>query len=128
MSRTICCAAVVLQPVTPQQRASKRSYVEYTLRELHRNFAPGTLSINQQGGDNQTRCVLVWVGALRTSLHHLCARLVNDSDFQEGAATSLVTASSEGTWRSLLPNEQQQQLLQRALGIWCPPDSLCSSI
>ena len=118
----------MLQPVTPQQRASKRSYVDYTLRELHRNFAPGALGTSQQEEDNRARCVLVWVGALRTSLHHLCARLVNDSDFQEGAAASLVTASSEDAWRSLSTSEQEQQLLQRAVEVCCPPNCLCSSI
>ena len=106
-----------------QQRPSKGIYVDYTLRELHRHV-PRT---NQEQEDDRARLALVWVDALRTSLHHLCARLVNDSDFQEAAAASLVTVSSEDAWQSLSSSEQEQQELQRAVEVWCPPDCVCSS-
>jgi hypothetical protein len=110
--------------VAPQQVASKGSHQDYQLQELHRQV-PRT---DQQQEENRARCALVWVGTLCNSLHHLCARLVNDSDFQEAAAASLMTASSEDAWRSLPSSEQEQQQLQRAVEVWCPPDCLCSSI
>ena len=117
----------MLQPVAPEQRPSSilaSKLVDYKLLELHRHV-PRT---NQEQEDNRARCALVWMVALRTSLHYLCARLVNDSAFQEAAAASLVTASSEDAWRSLSTSEQEQQLLQRALEVCCPPNCLCFSI
>ena len=117
----------MLQPVAPQQRpASIVDYklVDHKLLELHKHV-PRT---NQVQEHNRARCALVWMVALRTSLHHLCARLVNDSAFQEAAAASLVTASSEHAWRSLSTSEQEQQLLQRAVEVCCPANCLCSSI
>ena len=110
--------------MVPQQRPPKGTYVDCILRELHRHV-PRT---NQEQEDNRARCALVWVGALRTSLHHSCAGLVNDSDLQEPAAASLVTASSEDARQLLSSSEQEQQQLQRAVEVWCPLDCLCSSI
>ena len=116
----------MLQPVAPQQRPSSivdYKLVDYKLRELHMHV-PRT---NQQQEDNRARCALVWTVALHTSVHHLCARLVNDSAFQEVAAASLVTASSEDAWRSLSTSQQEQQLLQRAVEVCCPPPTACAT-
>ena len=63
--------------------------VDHKLLELHKHV-PRT---NQVQEHNRARCALVWMVALRTSLHHLCARLVNDSAFQEAAATHLGVAA-----------------------------------
>ena len=109
-------------PVTPQLSTSHHTYVDRTLRQLHKHFGlgEGSLGTTQKQENERARCVLVWVGALRTSLHHLCARMVNDSEFHEAAAASLATASSEAAWRSLSTYEQQHQQVLRALGVCCP--------